>query len=99
MLGLFKPMRLIGISSGRINLLYLIQNLIIGLIAVLAAFGLSRVCLALMGDFVANMGVVLSAKGVYLPEIFILLGILIVSVLPTAVWTALMAKKDSADNA
>ena len=92
-------MRLIGISSGRINLLYLIQNLIIGLIAVLAAFGLSRVCLALMGDFVANMGVVLSAKGVYLPEILILLGILIVSVLPTAVWTALMAKKDSADNA
>ena len=92
-------MRLIGISSGRINLLYLIQNLIIGLIAVLAAFGLSRICLALMGDFVANMGVVLSAKGVYLPEILILLGILIVSVLPTAVWTALMARKDSAENA
>ena len=92
-------MRLIGISSGRINLLYLIQNLILGLIAVLAAFGLSRLCLALMGDLVANMGVVLSAKGVYLPEILILLGILIVSVLPTAVWTALMAKKDSAENA
>ena len=92
-------MRLIGISTGRINLLYLIQNLILGLAAVAAAFGLSRICLALMGDFIANMGVVLSAREVYLPEILILIGILIVSVLPTAIWTALMARKDSTENA
>ena len=90
-------MRLIGISTGKINLMYLVQNLLIGLVAVAAAFGLSRLCLALMGDFVANMGV--SAKGVYLPEILILFGILIVSVLPTAVWTSMMAKRDSAENA
>ena len=92
-------MRLIGISTGKINLMYLIQNLLIGLVAIAAAFALSRLCLVLMGDFVSNMGVVLSAGGVYLPEILILLGILAVSVLPTAIWTALMARKDSVDNA
>ena len=92
-------MRLIGISAGKINLLYLIQNLLIGLVAVGAAFALSRVCLAFMGDFVSHMGVVLSARAVYWPEILILLGVLAVSVLPTAVWTALMARRDSAENA
>ena len=91
-------MRLIGISTGKINLLYLLQNLLLGLVAVGAAFAFSRICLAFMGDFVSNMGVVLHVGGVYWPEIFILLGVLAVSVLPTTIWTALMARRDSAGN-
>ncbi|MBQ7173186.1 MAG: ABC transporter permease [Clostridia bacterium] len=92
-------MRLIGVSTAKINLLYLIQNLFIGLIAIGAAFGFSRICLAFMGDFVANMGVVLNAGTIYWPEIIILFGVLAVSVLPTVIWTAIMARRDSAENA
>ena len=87
-------MRLIGISMKRINLLYIIQNGIIGLVSTLLAFGLSRICLVAMGDYVANMGVVLNLKKVYPLEIGILLGVFVISVLPTVIWTAITARKD-----
>jgi putative ABC transport system permease protein len=88
-------MRLIGISMKKINLLYLIQNGIIGIISTVAAFGVSRICLALAGDYVASMGVVLNVGKVYLPEILILLGIFLISVIPTVICTVVMAKRDS----
>lgn len=88
-------MRLIGISMKKINLLYLIQNGIIGAISTVAAFGVSRICLALAGDYVASMGVVLNVGKVYLPEILILLGIFLISVIPTVICTIVMAKRDS----
>jgi ABC-type antimicrobial peptide transport system permease subunit len=88
-------MRLIGISMGKINLLYIIQNSIIGLASTILAFGVSRLCLLFMSDFVANYGVVLNMGKIYGLEIVILLGVFIISVLPTAVWTLMMSKKDS----
>ena len=88
-------MRLIGISMKKINLLYLIQNGIIGALSVITAFGVSRLCLALAGDYVASMGVVLNIGKVYLPEIFILLGVFLISVIPTLICTFVMAKRDS----
>ena len=91
-------MRLIGISMGRINLLYIIQNSIIGLISTLLAFGVSRLCLLFMSDFVATYGVVLNMGKVYAFEIVILIGVFIISVLPTAIWTLMMSKKDSISN-
>ena len=87
-------MRLIGISMKRINLLYIIQNGIIGFAATLMAFGLSRLCLLAMGDYVANMGVVLNLSKVYPVEIVILVGIFVISVLPTIIWTVVTARKD-----
>lgn len=87
-------MRLIGISMKRINLLYIIQNGIMGLAAVLLAFGVSRLCMVLMNDYVENMGVVLNMGKVYPVEFVILLAVFVISVLPTAVWTASMSKKD-----
>lgn len=87
-------MRLIGISMKRINLLYIIQNSLIGLVSTLLAFGLSRLCLGAMGDYVADMGVVLNLGKVYPAEILILVGIFIISVLPTVIWTAVTAHKD-----
>lgn len=87
-------MRLIGISMKRINLLYIIQNSLIGLVSTLLAFGLSRLCLGAMGDYVADMGVVLNLGKVYPAEIMILVGIFIISVLPTVIWTAVTAHKD-----
>ena len=88
-------MRLIGISMKKINLLYLIQNSIIGLISTLAAFGVSRLCLLLVDDYVSSMGVVLNLGTVYIEEIFILAGIFLISVIPTLICTFVMAKRDS----
>ena len=88
-------MRLIGISMKKINLLYIIQNSIIGLFSTLIAFGVSRLCLIFMGDYVASMGAVLNLGKVYPFEILILAGIFLISVIPTVICTFVMAKRDS----
>ena len=88
-------MRLIGISMKKINLLYIIQNSIMGLVSVLLAFGVSRICMLLMNGYVESMGVVLNMSKVYPMEFIILLAVFIISVLPTVIWTFCMSRKDS----
>lgn len=88
-------MRLIGISMKKINLLYIIQNSIMGLVSVALAFGVSRLCMFLMNDYVESMGVVLNISKVYPMELVILLAVFIISVLPTVIWTFCMSRKDS----
>ena len=88
-------MRLIGISMKKINLLYIIQNSIMGLVSILLAFGVSRLCMLLMNDYVESMGVVLNMSKIYPAEFVILLGVFVISVLPTVIWTFYMSRKDS----
>ena len=88
-------MRLIGISMKKINLLYLIQNGMMGLCSVAMAFGVSRLLMLLMNDYVEDMGVVLNMSLVYPMELVILLAVFAISVLPTAIWTFAMSRKDS----
>ena len=88
-------MRLIGISMEKINLLYIIQNGIMGLCAVALAFAVSRLCMRLMNGYVASMGVVLNMSKVYPLEFIILLSVFLISVLPTVIWTLSMSRKDS----
>ena len=88
-------MRLIGISMKKINLLYIIQNSLMGLISVLLAFGVSRLCMSLMNGYVESMGVVLNMSKVYPTEFVILLAVFVISVLPTVIWTFRMSRKDS----
>ena len=88
-------MRLIGISMKKINLLYIIQNGIMGLIAVILAFAVSRGCMVFMNDYVESMGVVLNMGKVYPVEFLILLAVFVISVVPTVIWTFSMSKKDS----
>ena len=88
-------MRLIGISMKKINLLYIIQNSIMGLVSVLLAFGVSRICMSLMNGYVESMGVVLNMAKIYPMEFIILLAVFIISVLPTVIWTFCMSRKDS----
>ncbi len=88
-------MRLIGISMKKINLLYIIQNSIMGLVSVILAFGVSRICMSLMNGYVESMGVVLNMTKVYPMEFIILLAVFIISVLPTVIWTFCMSRKDS----
>lgn len=87
-------MRLIGISMKKINLLYIIQNSIIGIVSTVFAFLVSRLCLTFMSDYVASMGVVLNMSKVYLPEVIILVSVFAISVLPTVICTSVMARKD-----
>ncbi len=88
-------MRLIGISMKRINLLYIIQNCLMGFVSVLLAFGMSRLCMGFVNGYVESMGVVLNMSKVYSMEIVILLVVFVISVLPTMIWTFIMARKDS----
>jgi putative ABC transport system permease protein len=87
-------MRLIGIGMSKINLLYIIQNGIIGLISTALAFGVSRLCLVLMGEYVASMGIVLNWAQIYPFEAFIMAVVFVISVLPTVICTLNMSRKD-----
>ena len=87
-------MRLIGIGMSKINLLYILQNGIIGLISTVLAFVASRLCLILMGEFVASMGIVLDSARIYPLELAIMALIFTISVIPTVVCTLNMSRKD-----
>ena len=88
-------MRLIGISMKRIAQLYLIQNSLIGLIALALAMLLSHGCLRLMGSFVASMGIVLSAFTIYPLEWAIAALVFVISVLPTMICILHMSRQES----
>lgn len=88
-------MRLIGISMKKINLLYIIQNGLMGFVSVILAFGVSRLCMLFINDYVSSMGVVLNMAIVYPAELIILLAVFIISLLPTVIWTFTTSKKDS----
>jgi ABC-type lipoprotein release transport system permease subunit len=87
-------MRLIGIGMNKINLVYIIQNGIIGLISTILAFACSRLCLVLMGGYVATMGIVLDTAKIYPVELIIMAVVFVISVLPTVICTVNMSKKD-----
>ena len=87
-------MRLIGIGMNKINLLYIIQNGIIGLISTVLAFFTSRLCLIAVRSYVSSMGIVLDTMKVFPLEIVIMAVIFVISVLPTVICTLNMSKKD-----
>jgi len=87
-------MRLIGISMKRIAQLYLIQNGITGLMAVVLAMLLSHGCLGFMSRFVASMGIVLSAWAIYPLEWTIAALVFVISVLPTMISILHMSTKE-----
>ncbi len=87
-------MRLIGIGMNKINMLYIIQNGIIGFASTLIAFGMSRLCLLAARSYVATMGIVLDVGKVYPLELVIMAVVFVISVLPTVICTLNMSKKD-----
>lgn len=88
-------MRLIGISMKKINLLYIIQNGIIGFLSTALAFGVSRLCIVFMQDYVSSMGVVLNLGKTYPMEWVILIVIFAISVIPTVISNLVTARRDS----
>ena len=91
-------MRLIGIGMDRINLLYLIQNAFIGLISTALSLAFSRLCLIMMGEFVASMGIVLDSGMIYPLEWLIMAVVFVITVIPTIVCTYNMSRKDGIAN-
>lgn len=87
-------MRLIGISVSKVNLLFFVQNAIIGLVSTLVSFGVSRLFLKLVGGFVSSMGIVLDIATVYPLEYAIMALVFVISVAPTLICTVSIAKKD-----
>ena len=95
--GEISLMRLIGVSMGRINLLYLIQNAVAGAIALALALLAAHGCLLGIRSFVASMGIVLNAGQIYPAEWGILLLVFVISILPTSIMTLRMSRQDSID--
>ena len=87
-------MRLIGIGMNKINMLYIIQNGIIGFASTLLAFGVSRLCLMAARNYVSSMGIVLDVAKVYPLELVIMAVVFVISVLPTVICTLSMSRKD-----
>ena len=87
-------MRLIGIGTNKINLLYILENSLIGAISVVLAFLLSRLCLLGMDRYVSSMGVVLDVWKVYPAEWLILVLVFVISIVPTVICTASLGRKD-----
>ena len=87
-------MRLIGISMRRINLLYLIQNALMGLVALLVSLLTAHLGLLALRGFVAGMGIVLNAGHVYPLEWAILLAVFVISILPTMAMNLCIARQD-----
>ena len=81
--GEISLMRLIGVSMGRINLLYLIQNAVAGAIALALALLAAHGCLLGIRSFVASMGIVLNAAKIYPVEWAILLLVFVISPPPS----------------
>lgn len=90
-------MRLIGVSMGRINRLYLIQNVLAGLCAMALSLLTAHLCLWGIRGFVASMGIVLNAWRIYPLEWAILCVVFVLTILPTAILTRRMARRDSMD--
>ena len=95
--GEISLMRLIGVSMGRINQLYLIQNAVAGAIALALALLAAHGCLLGIRSFVASMGIVLNAAKIYPVEWAILLLVFVISILPTSIMTLRMSRQDSID--
>ena len=87
-------MGLIGISMAKVNMLYIIQNAIIGIISTALALLCSRLCILMIGGYVSSMGIVLDFAKIYPFEWVIMAVVFIISVLPTIFCTLKMSRED-----
>ena len=86
-------MRLIGISLKKINLMYMIENSLTGIISIVGAYLLAHTGLSLIGDYVKKMGVTVDIWKTYPIEWLILIGVFILSVLPTFICIVITGHK------
>ena len=93
-----KLMRLLGISKGKINGILVIQNLFMVLIAMILSVVLCRALLIAVNSFTSGMGIVINYLKFYIEELYIIGGIIIVSLIPSWVVNLRAFKKDAVNS-
>lgn len=89
-----KLMRLLGISSGKIQLIFMLQTAMCSIIALLIAFGSSKFGLTFVNGISTGYGLVINPMKTYNIE-FAMIGIMfIVTLIPTFIYIAKLFRKD-----
>lgn len=76
-------MRLLGLKRKTISGIIFIQNFIVIIFGVLLAFILTRVGLMFANNITASMGIVMNYTKIYFGEYIAILGVIVISLLPT----------------
>lgn len=76
-------MRLLGIQRKHISGIIFIQNILISIVGVAAAFGLTRLSLMLVNNITSSVGIIINHTKIYTQEYFIMLVVIVVSLIPS----------------
>ncbi len=87
-------MRILGISQLKIITIFIIQNIIITMLSIIASVILSRILLIFINNFTSSMGIVLNSFKVYGVEFLMLLVVALICLVPTIIVNIKLFKKD-----
>lgn len=76
-------MRLLGLQRKNIMGIIFFQNIIVSIIGVIVAFGLTRIALILTNNITASVGIVMNYSKIYSEEYLIMLAVIVISMIPT----------------
>ena len=76
-------MRLLGLQRKNIMGIIFFQNIIVSIIGVFVAFGLTRIALILTNNITASVGIVMNYSKIYSEEYLIMLAVIVISMIPT----------------
>lgn len=93
-----KLMRLLGISKGKINGILVIQNLFITIISIVFSVLICRGLLLAVNGFTSSMGIVVNYLKFYREEIFIIIAVVILSLLPAFIANIKSFRQDPINN-
>ena len=93
-----KLMRLLGISKGKINGILVIQNLFITMISIIFSVVICRGLLLAVNEFTSSMGIVVNYLKFYTEEIFIIIAVVILSLLPSFIANIKSFRQDPINN-
>ena len=93
-----KLMRLLGISKGKINGILVIQNLFITIISIVFSVLICRGLLLAVNEFTSGMGIVVNYLKFYREEIFIIIAVVILSLLPSFIANIKSFRQDPINN-
>ena len=90
-------MILLGLQRKNISGIIFIQNIIVSVIGVIIAFGFTRIALLLVNNITASVGIVMNYAKVYNEEYLIMLGVIVISLIPTFVSLSKMFERSLED--
>lgn len=93
-----KLMRLLGISKGKINGILVVQNLFITIISIVFSVVICRGLLLAVNEFTSSMGIVVNYLKFYTEEIFIIIAVVVLSLLPSFIANIKSFRQDPINN-